>query len=54
MLLIVLVLLAVVLLFGLGIAVHVLWILAAVVLGLFLLGRLVHPKRASWLKHRPW
>ncbi|MGA9776454.1 MAG: hydrophobic protein [Candidatus Dormiibacterota bacterium] len=49
-----LLLLGVVLLFGLGLTAHVLWIVAAIVLVLWILGLMFRPRRLGWLRHRPW
>ncbi|MDA8395313.1 MAG: hydrophobic protein [Candidatus Dormibacteraeota bacterium] len=54
MLLMLLLLLGVVLLFGLGLTAHVLWIVAAIALVLWILGLMFRPRRRSWLRRGPW
>ena len=43
-----------VLLFGFGFVVHVLWILVLLALGVWVLRAAVRPRRLRWLRHLPW
>lgn len=49
-----LVLAAVVVLFGLGFAIHLLWILVLLFFGLWVLRAAVRPRHLGWLRHLRW
>lgn len=50
----VLVLGVVIVLFGLGLAIHRLWILAILLLGLWVLRTALRPRHLFWIRHLRW